>query len=99
MYRRNIVPPRNTIHEIVKQAVMKDGWIITEADDPYVISYGQRFLFVDLGASKSGNDNIQGSLIGASKDNSRIAIEIKDFKAKSLIKDLEQAIGQYVLYK
>ncbi len=99
MRRRNVVPPRNTIHEIVKQAVVKDGWIITEADDPYVISYGQRFLFVDLGASKSAADDTQGSLIGASKDNISIAIEIKDFKAKSLIKDLEQAIGQYVLYR
>lgn len=99
MHRRYIVPQRDTIHEKVKQAVIKDGWIITEADDPYVISYGQRFLFVDLGASKSLADDIQGSLIGASKNNSRIAIEIKDFKAKSLIKDLEQAIGQYVLYR
>jgi hypothetical protein len=93
------VPPRDAIHEIVKQAVIKDGWIITEADDPYVISYGQRFLFVDLGANKFSSNNIQGSLIGASKNNSRIAVEIKDFKAKSLIKDLEQAIGQYVLYR
>jgi hypothetical protein len=93
------VPPRDTIHEIVRHAVIKNGWIITEADDPYVISYGQRFLFVDLGASKSANNSMQGNLIGASKDNSRIAIEIKDFKAKSLIKDLEQAIGQYVLYR
>ncbi|MBD2771754.1 XisH family protein [Iningainema tapete] len=93
------MPPRDTIHEIVKQAVIKDGWIITEADDPFVISYGQRFLFVDLGASKFANNNIQGSLIGAKKNNSRIAVEIKDFRAKSLIKDLEQAIGQYVLYR
>lgn len=93
------MPPRDTIHEIVRHAVIKNGWIITEADDPYVISYGQRFLFVDLGASKSANNSMQGNLIGASKDNSRIAIEIKDFKAKSLIKDLEQAIGQYVLYR
>lgn len=93
------MPQRDTIHEIVKQAVIKDGWIITEADDPYVISYGQRFLFVDLGASKFANNSIQGSLVGAEKNNSRIAIEIKDFRAKSLIKDLEQAIGQYVLYR
>lgn len=32
------MPPRDTIHEIVKQAVIKDGWMITEADDPYVKS-------------------------------------------------------------
>lgn len=93
------MPPRDAIHEIVKQAVIKDGWIITDTDDPYVISYGERFLFVDLGASKFANNNIQGSLIGAEKNNSRIAIEIKEFRAKSIIKDLEQAIGQYVLYR
>ncbi|RLB99978.1 MAG: fatty-acid synthase, partial [Deltaproteobacteria bacterium] len=28
-----------------------DGWEIT--DDPYVISYGERFLFVDLGAAET----------------------------------------------
>jgi XisH protein len=93
------VPPRDAIHEVVKQALIKDGWIIKEKDDPYVISYGERFLFVDLGASKSATSNIQSSLIGAEKNNSRIAIEIKEFKAKSIIKDLEQAIGQYVLYQ
>lgn len=58
----------------------------------------QRFLFIDLAATQSA-DNIQGSLIGAVKNNNRIAIEIKEFKAKSVIKDLEQAIGQYVLYR
>ena len=43
------MPARDSSHEAVKQAVINDGWVIT--DDPYVISYGDRFLFVDLGAS------------------------------------------------
>ncbi|BCL37804.1 XisH family protein [Nostoc sp. MS1] len=91
------MPPRDAIHDIVKQAIIKDGWNITA--DPYVISYGERFLFVDLGASKHNKiNNLQGGFIGAERDNSRIAIEIKDFKNKSVIGDLEQAIGQYVLY-
>ncbi len=51
-----------------------------------------------LGQVNLKSNSIQGSLIGAEKNNSRIAIEIKDFRAKSIIKDLEQAIGQYVLY-
>lgn len=93
------MPSRDTIHEIVRQALIKDNWIIKERDDPYVISYGERFLFVDLGASKSRANNIESSLIGAEKNNSRIAIEIKEFKSPSIIKDLEQAIGQYVLYR
>jgi hypothetical protein len=36
---------RDSIHSAVKQALVKDGWEIT--DDPYVITYGERFLFVD----------------------------------------------------
>ncbi|MBD2207493.1 XisH family protein [Calothrix sp. FACHB-1219] len=92
------MPSRDAIHETVKQALTKDGWIIKDTDDPYVISYGERFLFIDLGASKSATNSNESRLIGAEKNNNRIAIEIKEFKAKSIIKDLEQAIGQYVLY-
>jgi XisH protein len=93
------VPQRDASHETVKQALTKDGWIIKDTDDPYVISYGERFLFVDLGAVKSAANNVQSKLIGAEKNNNRIAREIKEFRAKSIIKDLEQAIGQYVLYR
>jgi hypothetical protein len=82
------VPVRDSIHEIVKTAVIKDGWEIT--DDPYTISYGERFLFVDLGAS---------GFIGIRQADRRIAIEIKQFRGQSQIADLEQAIGQYVLYR
>jgi len=55
-----------------------------------VIWYGDRFLFVDLG--------IEGRFVGAERENSRIAIEIKEFRGRSAIADLEQAIRQYVLY-
>lgn len=92
------MPPRDSIHHIVKQAIIKDGWQIT--DDPYVISYGERFLFVDLAATESSTpDQIFGQFIGAEYQNSRIAIEIKEFGGKSAIADLEQAIGQYILYQ
>jgi XisH protein len=92
------VPQRDSIHNIVKQAIAKDGWEIT--DDPYVISYGERFLFVDLGAIEySSFSQFQGQFIGARREDSRIAIEIKEFRSKSAIADLEQAIGQYVLYQ
>ena len=92
------MPARDTTHRVVKQALTKDGWEIT--DDPYVISYGERFLFVDLGLTESGTFNgIQGQFIGAERDTSKIAIEIKEFRGRSAIADLEQAIGQYVLYQ
>jgi len=82
------LPARDSSHEAVKQAIINDGWIIT--DDPYVISYGDRFLFVDLGVNR---------LIGIRRGDQRIAIQIKQFKGQSQVTDLEQAIGQYLLYK
>lgn len=48
--------------------------------------------FVDLNV-------IAGSFIGARRGGNRIAIEIKEFRGNSAIADLEQAIGQYVLYR
>lgn len=41
----------------------------------------------------------KGYIIGARRDRIRIAIEIKEFRGLSAIADLEQAIGQYSLYK
>ncbi len=87
------MPQRDTIHDAVKQALRKDGWEIT--DDPYVISYGERFLFVDMGATETD----EGRFIGAQLQEKRIAVEIKEFRSRSPILDLEQAIGQYVLYR
>ena len=83
------MPQRDAINDIVKQALGRDGWKIT--DDPYIISYGERFLFVDLGAAGS-------RFIGAQLQEKRIAVEIKEFRSRSPVLDLEQAIGQYVLY-
>jgi hypothetical protein len=80
---------RDQIHSPVKSALLKTDWLVT--DDPYVISYGERFLFVDLGA--------ESQFIGAEKENCRIAIEIKELRGRSVIAELEQAIGQYVLYQ
>jgi hypothetical protein len=92
------MPQRDTIHNPIKQAIIKDSWTIT--DDPYVISYGERFLFVDLGATEFGSFKAdEGQFIGAEKNFKRIAIEIKEFRGQSVIADLEQAIGQYILYR
>ena len=75
-------------HNTVKNALIKDGWNIT--DDPLILSIGKKNLFVDLGAEK---------LIAAEKSNQKIAVEIKSFISASLINDLEKALGQYILYR
>jgi hypothetical protein len=91
------MPRRDKIHYIVKQAFINDGWNVT--DDPYVISYGKRFLFVDIGAESFPNSHFEGRFLGLQRENKQIAVEIKDFRGKSIIEDLEQAIGQYVIYR
>lgn len=91
------MPQRDAIHNLVKQALLKAGWEIT--DDPYVISYGERFLFVDLAARIGAFNGVSGRFIGARQGNRQIAVEIKDFRGSSAIAELEQAIGQYVLYQ
>ncbi|MCP2732227.1 XisH family protein [Limnofasciculus baicalensis] len=89
------MPTRDRIHDTVKQALIKDGWEIT--DDPYIIDYGERILYADLGIADGRQ--INGKFLGVQSGKSRIIIEIKEFRGRSKIADLEQAIGQYVLYR
>lgn len=82
------MPAKDIYHDTVKNALVKDGWTIT--DDPLRLKWGLRELFVDLGISK---------LISAQKANRNIAVEIKSFTNPSPIADLEQALGQYLIYR
>lgn len=82
------MPVRDRYHENVKNALIKDGWTIT--DDPLHLKYGKRDMYVDLGAER---------LIAAEKQGQRIAIEIKTFASVSDMTDLEQALGQYLAYR
>lgn len=83
------MPVRDSYHDVVRKAVEKDGWKITH--DPYRLKLARgKNLFVDLGADR---------LIAAEKGLEKIAIEIKSFRSASDMKDLEEAIGQFVLYE
>lgn len=79
---------KDIYHETVKTALIKDGWTIT--NDPLSLAVGGRTVYVDLGAEK---------LLAAEKDNQRIAVEVKSFVRPSPVQDLENALGQYVLYR
>ena len=76
------MPRRDRYHDAVVHALEKGGWTIT--DDPLTVRYGDRRLFVDLGAE---------NLIAAEKDQNRIAVEIKSFVGQSEVHDLEVALG------
>jgi hypothetical protein len=78
---------KDIYHDIVRLALEKDGWTIT--DDPLTLKVGGRSAYIDLGAEK---------LLAAEKAGQRIAVEVKSFVSPSPVKDLEQALGQYILY-
>ncbi|GAB4332082.1 MAG: hypothetical protein OHK0047_19990 [Leptolyngbyaceae cyanobacterium] len=61
------MPTRDSIHPLIKQALTKAGWQITA--DPYVISYGERFPFIDLAAKLEALNGKAGRLIGARQGN------------------------------
>lgn len=81
------MPAYDLIHDLVKSALIKDGWVIT--DDPLMLVIDELKGFVDLGAEKA---------IAAAKGNRKIAVEIKSFNGPSKMQSLESAIGQYQLY-
>lgn len=44
------MPAKDIYHDTVKNALIKDGWNIT--NDPYILTIGRKDLFVDLAAEK-----------------------------------------------
>jgi hypothetical protein len=54
------------------------------------LRYGERDLFVDLGATGA---------VAAEKDEQQIAVEIQSFLRVSRVEDLEKALGQCILYE
>ena len=83
----NIMPVKDIYHDTVKKALIKNGWTIT--DDPLTLKIGRRSAMIDLGAEK---------LIGAQLNQYKIAVEIKSFLNPSPLNDLENALGQFILY-
>lgn len=81
------MPARDIIHAAVKMALVKDGWTITH--DPYTIHFDERDFFVDLAAER---------VIAAERGDDKIAVEVKSFVGRSKVRDLEEALGQYLLY-
>jgi hypothetical protein len=82
------MPAKDKVHDIVKNALINDGWIITH--DPFSMKLGSADLFVDLGAEK---------LIAAEKGSAKIAVEVKSFLGKSIISETQDAIGQFLMYQ
>ena len=79
---------RDLFHQVVKDALIKDGWNITY--DPFPVDYGDVQMQIDLGAER---------LLAATKDAETIAVEIKSFVKPSNISEFHTAVGQYLNYR
>lgn len=82
------MPAKDIYHNNVRTALEKDGWTIT--NDPLSLKIGKRTLSVDLGAEK---------LFAAEKQGRKIAVKVKSFVSASPVYDLEEAVGQYIVYE
>ncbi len=87
------MPARDSYHNAVKTALIADGWTITH--DPYRIEYAGKDAYVDLGAERASLDMV----LAAERGRTAIAVEIKTFTGLSVLTDLQQAIGQFLLYR
>jgi hypothetical protein len=79
---------KDLFHDVVKSALIKDGWTIT--DDPLFLKVGGVDFFIDLGAEK---------LLAAERNGQKIAVEIKSFINTSSVADFHLAIGQFINYR
>lgn len=79
---------KDLFHKAVKQALIKDGWTIT--NDPLIIRIDRVKLEIDLGAEK---------VFAAEKNGQKIAVEVKSFINPSTINDFHNALGQFLNYR
>jgi XisH protein len=79
---------KDLIHNLVKQALINDGWLITH--DPYPIKLGGFDMEIDLGAE---------NMLAAQRANQKIAIEVKTFAGLSKVYDFHLVVGQFIDYR
>lgn len=81
---------KDIYHELVREALEKEGWLIT--NDPYHLSDKPAKINyeIDLGAEK---------WLAAEKGAETIAVEIKSFLRASLANEFHGILGQYLIYQ
>jgi len=83
------MPAKNIHHDAVVDALKADGWTITH--DPFPLTVDERDLYIDFAAERP--------VIGAEKGTDRIAVEVQSFMNPSDVRNLQEALGQYILYR
>jgi hypothetical protein len=81
---------KDKIHSIVKNALEKDSWIVS--DKPLIVEVvgENKNLEIDMEAEK---------VIVAEKGKTQIAVEIKSFLEPSVFHTFHKVLGQYLNYK
>ncbi|MHC5595758.1 MAG: XisH family protein [Nostoc sp.] len=80
--------PKDRFHNIVRNALEKDGWKITA--DPYEVNVDDVDFEIDLAAEQ---------LLGAEREGQKIAVEIKSFISPSNVSEFHTALGQFLNYR
>ncbi|RUS96161.1 hypothetical protein DSM106972_088320 [Dulcicalothrix desertica PCC 7102] len=76
------MPAKDRFHDAVRQALIKQQWIITA--DPLIIKIEEVQLDIDLAAER---------ILAAEKSERKIAVEIKSFLRTSAITDFHVDFG------
>ena len=82
------MPAKDFFHDIVKNALDKDGWIIT--DENLFIKIDQIEFYIDLAAER---------ILVAEKAGQKIAVEVKSFIGVSVVSEFHTALGQFLNYR
>ena len=82
------MPRKDLYHDVVKTALEKDGCRIVKEDLP--ISSGGINFFVDIEAE---------AMYVAEREGEQIAVEVKTFQGQSLVQNMHEAFGKYILYR
>lgn len=77
---------KDLIHNAVKRALQKNGWEIVA--DPFRLVYAEFVLLADLVAISQ-----------MPQERGKLIVEIKSFAGRSFVKELQHALGQYVMYR
>jgi XisH protein len=79
---------KDRFHDVVRKALEKEGWQITA--EFYALAVEDVNFEIDLAAEQ---------LLVATRENKKIAVEVKSFISPSNISDFHTALGQFLNYR
>ena len=82
------MPAQDKFLDAVLNALIKDGWTITD-----------RELLLPFDTNASYVDFLAEQTLTAEREGRKIAVEVKTFGGRSVMADLEKALGQFLIYK